>query len=59
MKKLLGILISGLLCKKYYSYKPFLEKVEKEFGKLALENIISMNKITLKRKILENDKIND
>ena len=42
--------------KKYYSYEPFLEKIEKKFGIKAKENIIEMNKVTLKRKIIEQTK---
>ena len=42
--------------KKYFSYKPFLEKIEKKFGIKAKENIIEMNKVTLKRKIIEQTK---
>ena len=38
--------------KKYYSYEPFLDKIEKKFGAKARQNIIKMNKISLKRKIL-------
>ena len=36
----------------YHTYKPFLDKVEKKFGKKAIENIKEMTKINLKRKIL-------
>ncbi len=35
----------------YHSYKPFLNLIEKKFGKIAMENIIEMTKIKLKRKI--------
>ena len=38
--------------KKYHLYKPFLNKIEKKFGKKALENIKDMTKLELKRKIL-------
>ena len=37
---------------KYHNHKPFLDKIEKKFGKIAAENIIEMSKIKLKRKIL-------
>ena len=36
---------------KYHNYKPFLQLIEKKFGKEAAENIIEMTKIKLKRKI--------
>mgnify|MGYP003311718287 FL=1 len=36
----------------YHTYKPFLNKIEKKFGKKAIENIKEMTKINLKRKIL-------
>ena len=36
----------------YHSYAPFLQKVEKKFGKKATDSINEMNKIKLKRKIL-------
>ena len=39
--------------KKYFDYEPFLKKIEKKFGKKARQNISEMNRITLKRKILE------
>ncbi len=39
---------------KYHTYKPFLDLIEKKFGKKAMDNIIEMTKIKLKRKILEN-----
>ena len=38
--------------KDYHTYKPFLDKIEKKFGKRALEAIRDMTKINLKRKIL-------
>ena len=41
---------------KYYSYEPFLNKIEKKFGIKARENIINMNKIKLRRKIIEQTK---
>ena len=37
---------------KYHNYKPFLEKIEKKFGKEAVTNIVEMTKIKLKRKVL-------
>ena len=37
---------------KYHNYKPFLEKIEKKFGKVAAQNIVEMAQIKLKRKIL-------
>ena len=37
---------------KYHNYKPFLNKIEKKFGKIAARNIVEMSKIKLKRKIL-------
>lgn len=39
----------------YHSNENFLEKIEKKFGKIARNNIISMNKIRLKRKAIENN----
>jgi len=36
----------------YHTYKPFLEKIEKKFGKKAIANIKDMTKVNLKRKIL-------
>ena len=36
----------------YHTYKPFLDKIEKKFGKKALDNIKDMTKVNLKRKIL-------
>ena len=41
MKRLINIII----------YKPFLNLIEKKFGKKAAENIVEMTKIKLKRKI--------
>ena len=35
----------------YHNHKPFLQLIEKKFGKKAVENIIEMTKIKLKRKI--------
>ena len=37
----------------YHSYKPFLNRIEKQYGIKAKNNIIEMSKIRLKRKILE------
>ena len=37
----------------YHSYEKFLDKIEKKFGKAARENIVSMNKVMLKRKAVE------
>jgi len=37
---------------KYHNHKPFLEKIEKKFGKIAAQNIVKMAQIKLKRKIL-------
>ena len=39
---------------KYHTNDIFLNKIEKKFGKKAKENILSMTKIKLKRKIIEN-----
>ena len=36
---------------KYHNHKPFLNLIEKKFGKEAVKNIVEMTKITLKRKI--------
>ena len=36
---------------KYHNYKPFLNLIEKKFGKQAAENIVEMKSIKLKRKI--------
>ena len=38
--------------KNYHTYKPFLAKIEKKFGKKAVDNIKDMTKVNLKRKIL-------
>ncbi len=38
--------------KNYHLHKPFLEKIEKKFGKKAIDNIKEMTKVNLKRKIL-------
>ncbi len=40
---------------KYHAYKPFLERVGKRYGSIAVENITTQNKIKLKRKIVENN----
>ena len=37
---------------KYHTHKPFLDRIEKKFGKKAIDNIKEMTKINLKRKIL-------
>ena len=42
---------------KYHNHKPFLQLIEKKFGKKAAENIIEMTKIKLKRKI-KGDQLN-
>jgi len=36
---------------KYHNHKPFLNLIEKKFGKAAADNIVEMTKIKLKRKI--------
>ena len=36
---------------KYNNHRPFLNLIEKKFGKAAVENIVEMTKIKLKRKI--------
>ena len=41
--------------KKYHNYKPFLNLIEKKFGIKATSNIKEMSKITLKRKIFNNE----
>ena len=38
----------------YHTKKSFLNKIEKEFGQKALDNIKEMTKVSLKRKIIEN-----
>ena len=38
---------------KYHTHKPFLEKVEKRYGKIAVDNILKQTKIRLKRRIVE------
>ena len=38
--------------KNYHTYKPFLSRIEKKFGKKATDNIKEMTKVNLKRKIL-------
>ena len=38
--------------KNYHTYKPFLSRIEKKFGKRAIGNIKEMTKVDLKRKIL-------
>lgn len=37
----------------YHTYQPFLDRIEEKFGKDAVNNILEMTKIKLKRKILE------
>jgi hypothetical protein len=37
---------------KYHTYEPFLKTIEKKFGKNAVDNIVQMTKVKLKRKIL-------
>jgi len=37
----------------YYSYPPFLEKIKTKFGQIAVDNILNMLKIKLKRKIIK------
>tara|TARA_B100001123_G_scaffold442956_1_gene587772 strand:- start:954 stop:2513 length:1560 start_codon:yes stop_codon:yes gene_type:complete len=37
----------------YHTHKPFLDRIEKKFGRKAVENIKEMTKINLKRKIIE------
>lgn len=41
---------------KYHSHLPFLERIERKFGLSARENIEEMNKITLRRRIVEESK---
>ena len=38
----------------YHTYPPFLERIERLFGKEAADNIKEMTKIKLKRKIINN-----
>ena len=42
--------------KNYHTYKPFLYRIEKKFGKKAIDNIKEMTKVNLKRKILGHPK---
>ena len=55
----IGSILQGLLeyrdksFIKYHSNKKFLEKIKKKFGMKAVSNIKEINKIKLKRKILE------
>jgi len=42
--------------KNYHAYKPFLSRIEKKFGKKAIDNIKEMTKVNLKRKILGHPK---
>jgi radical SAM superfamily enzyme YgiQ (UPF0313 family) len=37
----------------YHSYSPFLEKVKKKFGQVAVDNIDEMLKVKLKRRIID------
>jgi hypothetical protein len=37
----------------YHSYPPFLEKIKNKFGQVAVDNIIDMLKVKLKRKIYD------
>jgi len=37
---------------KYHAYPPFLERVKKRYGQVAVDNIIEQSKLKLKRKIL-------
>ena len=39
----------------YHSHPPFLEKVKNKFGQLAVDNILKMLKVKLKRKIINNE----
>ena len=36
----------------YHTYEPFLKKIKQKFGQKAVNNIIDMSKLRLKRKIL-------
>ena len=36
----------------YHSYPPFLEKIKNKFGQIAVDNINTMLKVKLKRKII-------
>ena len=38
----------------YFISKNFLDKIERRFGKKAIDNIREMTKVSLKRKIIEN-----
>ena len=38
---------------KYHTHKPFLEKVKKRYGQIAVDNILEQTKIKLKRRIVE------
>ena len=40
--------------KNYHTNKNFLDKIERRFGKKAIDNIREMTKVSLKRKIIEN-----
>ena len=43
----------------YHDNKNFLTKIEKKYGKVAVENIKKMNIIQLKRKLVEDLQPND
>ena len=38
---------------KYHSNPKFLTKIEKKYGQIALDNVKKMNKIKLKRRLVE------
>lgn len=42
----------------YHSNEKFLSRIENNFGSEARETIIEMNKVVLRRKIVENDASN-
>jgi hypothetical protein len=39
----------------YHSYGPFLEKIKNKFGQVAVDNILEMLKVKIKRKIVNYD----
>mgnify|MGYP001230124666 CR=1 FL=1 len=43
--------------KKYHEYKPFLNRIKSKFGQKAVNNILEMSKIELKRKICEEENL--
>ena len=43
--------------KKYHEYKPFLDRIKGKFGEKAVNNILEMSKIELKRKICEEENL--